>query len=155
MGGVVNISDLLRLGYIDLNLAAADKEAAVKVVAHMGKDHPDIEDFPSFCRSVYEREAAGSTSIGHGIAIPHARTDCVKHMVLIVARSQAGIVFDDKDLEPVHFIFLVGTPKHMVTDYLRIVGGIARCMKDDDFRQMLLDAATPEQFIQCFKGKEC
>ena len=154
MGGVVNISDLLRLGYIDLNLAAADKEAAVKVVAHMGKDHPDIEDFPSFCRSVYEREAAGSTSIGRGIAIPHARTDCGKHMVLIAARCLEGIVFDEKDVEPVRFIFLVGTPKRMVTDYLRIVGSLARCMKDDDFRQKLLDAATPEEFIAFFKGKE-
>ena len=56
MGGVVNISDLLRLGYIDLNLAAADKEAAVKGGAPMGKDHPDIEDFPSFCRAGFERE---------------------------------------------------------------------------------------------------
>jgi len=155
MGGVVNISDLLRSAYIDLNLPAADKESAVKAIAHMGKDHPDIEDFPSFCRSVYEREAAGSTSIGRGIAIPHARTDCVKHMVLIVARSPSGIVFDDKDTEPVRFIFLVGTPKRMVTDYLRIVGSLARCMKDDDFRQKLLDASTPEEFIAVFKGKEC
>ncbi len=154
MGGVVNISDLLRVGYIDLNLCAPDKESAVKAVAHMGKDHPDIEDFPSFCRSVYEREAAGSTSIGRGIAIPHARTDCVKEMVLIAARCPAGIVFDEKDLEAVRFIFLVGTPKRMVTDYLRIVGSLARCMKGDEFRQKLLDAATPEEFIRCFQGKE-
>ena len=153
MGGVVNISDLLHAGYIELNLAVEGKEAAVKAVAHMGKDHPDIEDFPSFCRSVYEREAAGSTSIARGIAIPHARTDCVKHMVLIAARCPAGIIFDEKDPEPVRFIFLVGTPKHMVTDYLRIVGAIARCMKDDDFRHKLLNASTPEQFIELFKGK--
>ena len=65
-----------------------------------------------------------------------------------------GIVFDEKDVEPVRFIFLVGTPKRMVTDYLRIVGSLARCMKDDDFRQKLLDAATPEEFIAFFKGKE-
>lgn len=154
MGGVVNIADLLQAAYIDLNLSAPDKEGAVKAVAHMGKEHPDIEDFPSFCRSVYEREAAGSTSIGRGIAIPHARTDCVKQMVLIVARAPKGIVFDEKDAEPVRFIFLVGTPKRMVTDYLRIVGSLARCMKEDEFRRKLLDATTPEQFIGVFKGKE-
>ena len=154
MGGVVNISDLLRSGYVDLNLTVADKESAVKAVAHMGKDHPEIEDFPSFCRAVYEREAAGSTSISRGIAIPHARTDVVKEMVLIVARCPAGIYFGEKDAEPVRFIFLVGTPKRMVTDYLRIVGSLARCMKEDDFRQRLLRATTPEEFIGVFKGKE-
>lgn len=154
MGGVVNIADLLQAAYIDLNLSASDKEGAVKAVAHMGKEHPDIEDFPSFCRSVYEREAAGSTSIGRGIAIPHARTDCVKQMVLIVARSPNGIMFDQKDVEPVRFIFLVGTPKRMVTDYLRIVGSLARCMKEDEFRRKLLSASTPEEFIAVFKGKE-
>jgi mannitol/fructose-specific phosphotransferase system IIA component (Ntr-type) len=154
MGGVVNIADLLQANFINLNLSAADKDAAVKAVAHMGKDHPDIEDFPSFCRSVYEREAAGSTSIGRGIAIPHARTDVCKHMVLIVARLHDGILFDEKDLEPVRFIFLVGTPKRMVTDYLRIVGSLARCMKDDAFRKKLQEASTPEEFIEIFKAKE-
>jgi mannitol/fructose-specific phosphotransferase system IIA component (Ntr-type) len=154
MGGVVHIGDLLQPNFINLNLAAADKESAVKAVAHMGKDHPDIEDFPSFCRSVYEREAAGSTSIGRGIAIPHARTDVCKHMVLIVARLQDGVVFDEKDLEPVRFIFLVGTPKRMVTDYLRIVGSLARCMKDDAFRKRLQEAKSAEEFVEIFKLKE-
>ena len=152
-GGVVNISDLLNPAYIDLNLTAGDKDSAVKAVAHMGKEHPEIEDFPSFCRSVYEREAAGSTSIGRGIAIPHARTDVVKQMVLIVGRAPAGISFGEKDSEPVRFIFLVGTPKRMVTDYLRIVGSLARCMKEDDFRQKLLSASTSQEFIDVFKGK--
>jgi len=154
MAGVVNISDLLRSRFIDLNLTASDKEAAVKAVAHLGKDHPDIQDFPSFCRSVYEREAAGSTSIGRGIAIPHARTDVCKHMVLIVARLTRGIAFDEKDVEPVRFVFLVGTPKRMVTDYLRIVGALARCMKDDDFRRKLIEVSTAEAFIDLFKAKE-
>jgi len=154
MGGVVNISDLLNPAYIDLNLLATDKESAVKAVAYMGKDHPEIDDFPSFCRAVYEREAAGSTSIGRGIAIPHARTDVLKQMVLIVARCPEGISFGEKDAEPVRFIFLVGTPKRMVTDYLRIVGSLARCMKEDGFRQRLLKATTPAEFIEVFKGKE-
>lgn len=151
--GAANISDLLNPGFIDLNLKAADKDEAIRVVAHMGKDHPEIQDFPSFCRSVYERESAGSTSIGRGVAIPHARTDLVNQMVLIVARCPEGIVFDPKDSEPVRFIFLVGTPKRMVTDYLRIIGALARCMKDDEFRQKLLTVQTAEGFVDLFRSR--
>ena len=154
MGGALNISDLLDARFIDLNLAVRDKESAIKAVAHMARDHPEIADFAAFCRSVYDREDLGSTSIGRGIAIPHARTDLVKQIVLIVARCSHGIVFDEKDAEPVRIIFLVGTPKRMVTDYLRIIGSLARCMKDDGFRDRLLQVQTPEEFIGLFKGKQ-
>ena len=154
MAGVVNISDLLQPNFINLNLSAADKEVAVKAVAHMGKDHPGVQDFPSFCRSIYEREAAAPTSIGRGIAIPHARTDAVKQLVLIVARCTQGIVFDPKDAEPVRLIFLVGTPKGMNWEYLRLIGALSRCMKEEEFRQKLLTVPTPQEFIELFKAKE-
>ena len=51
-------------------------------------------------------------------------------------------------------IFLIGTPKQMVTDYLRVVGNLARLLRQDDLRQRLLDAPDPASFIKIIEDAE-
>ncbi|MBV9462987.1 MAG: PTS sugar transporter subunit IIA [Verrucomicrobiae bacterium] len=150
----MKISELLDPRFMNLFVEAADKDAALRAVTELARAHPEILDFDAFSRSVQDRESLGSTSIGHAVAIPHARTDHVRKMVLIVGRVPAGVTFDARDVEPVRFIFMVGTPKQMITDYLRVIGSLARCMKDPEFRGRLLAAKTPEEFIELFRAKE-
>ena len=57
-----------------------------------------------------EREALGSTGVGKGIAVPHARSTLIADRAVLVARSQKGIDFDATDGAPVHLVFLVVAP---------------------------------------------
>ena len=146
----MRISELLRKDFINLAMVARTKDEAIHQMAQLAKGHPHMGDFPTFCRAIYERESSGSTAIGNGIAIPHARTDQVKDMLLVAGRLTEGVKFEDGEITPVRLIFLVGTPKRMVTDYLRLVGTLARCLNNKDFRERLLVVKTPEELIQEF-----
>jgi fructose PTS system EIIBC or EIIC component len=150
----MKISELIRKEFISLDLKADSKEDAIHKIAQAARGHPHLGDFPSFCRAIYERESSGSTSIGYGVAIPHARTEQVKEMMLIVARLTPGVKFEPTDEAPVRLVFLIGTPKKMVTDYLRLIGKLASHLKDEPLRQKLLAAATPEEVIQAFVERE-
>lgn len=150
----MKISELIGKEFVFLDLKAASKEEAIHQMAQRAKGHPQLNDFPSFCRAVYDRESSGSTSIGFGVAIPHARTDQVKDMLLVVGRLAEGIQFNPGDEMPVRMIFLIGTPKRMVAEYLRLIGTLARQLKNDRLREKLLSVADADAFIQAFAETE-
>lgn len=150
----MKISELISKEFIWLDLKSTTKDDVIHQMAQMAKGHPNLGDFPSFCKAIYERESTGSTSIGFGVAIPHARTDQVKDLILVVGRLQEGVMFEKTDEEPVRLVFLVGTPKRMVTEYLRLVGTLARHLKGETLRQKLLTVESPEALIQAFADSE-
>ncbi len=146
----MKISEILRREFIQLDIEAATKDDAIYQLAQLAKGHPNLGDFPSFCRALYERESSGSTAIGHGVAIPHARTDQAKDIFLVMGRLRVGVKFEPHAEESVRLLFLIGIPKQMVAEYLRLVGILARQMKLDALRERLLAAAAPDDVIQAF-----
>ena len=106
-------------------------------------------NFRSFYDELLARERLEATSLGNGVAFPHARTDHVKKMVLAVGRSRPGVLFENSG-ETIHLIFVIGTPRRMVTEYLALVGAMARLLRKDEVRKMLMEAKTPEEFAAVF-----
>jgi mannitol/fructose-specific phosphotransferase system IIA component (Ntr-type) len=104
-----------------------------------------VVDFPGFYQELLAREQIETTCVNE-IAFPHARTDHVKSMVLSVGRSKKGVWFENAG-QMVKLIFVIGTPKRMVTEYLSVVGGLARLLKDKEIREQLLEASTPAEFV--------
>ncbi len=151
----MNVSSLLRPEYVALDLKARARLDALHELTQLVRSHPDVKDFASFCRSVHEREAMGSTALsGHEIAIPHARTDQVTDIVLAAGRSPQGVFFEGKEPQTVKLIFLIGTPKRMVMEYLQLLGSLARLLKQEPFRASLLSARTTDEFVRVFQQEE-
>ncbi|HTK70462.1 MAG TPA: PTS sugar transporter subunit IIA [Candidatus Eisenbacteria bacterium] len=88
-----------------------------------------------------EREALGSTGVGKGIAVPHARSTLIAERAVVVARSRKGIDFEAVDGEPVHLLFLVVAPP-MERDpiYLKVLADVVRAVRLSRTRQKLSDA---------------
>ncbi|KRO59856.1 MAG: hypothetical protein ABR82_04945, partial [Verrucomicrobia subdivision 6 bacterium BACL9 MAG-120507-bin52] len=116
-----------------------------RVAALLEKDEGVIQ-FRGFYDELLARERLEATSLGNGVAFPHARTDHVKRLVLAVGRSVEGVQFENAG-EKIHFIFVIGTPRRMVTEYLALVGVMARLLRQDDVRAKLLAAKTAEEFM--------
>lgn len=148
------IATLLTADRVKLNLAASTKTESLREVASLMKDLKCINDYQAFFRDVLERERVSNTALGHGVALPHARTDQCSEIIIAVGRSTKGIDFDAKDSQPVQLIFLIGTPKSMVTEYLRLVGNLARLLRQDDLRQQLIAAPDPSSFIKLIEAAE-
>ncbi|HVM61162.1 MAG TPA: PTS sugar transporter subunit IIA [Verrucomicrobiae bacterium] len=148
------IASLLSPDKIQLELRSQQKIPALREVAELLVHNKCVGDFEAFFNEILQRERVSNTALGHDVAIPHARTDQCSDIVIAVGRSRAGIDFEAKDGQPVRLIFLIGTPKQMVTDYLRVVGTLARLLRQDDLRQRLLDAPDPAAFIKIIESAE-
>ncbi|MCS7063574.1 MAG: PTS sugar transporter subunit IIA [Methylacidiphilales bacterium] len=149
------ISRLLKPSLINLNLKSTKRTNAIYETASLLNGHPSLLNFEGFYQELLARERVETTCIGNSIAFPHARTDHVKSLILAVGRSNEGILFENCN-QIVRLIFVIGTPKRMTTEYLTVVGALARILKDPSNREALLKAEKPEDFLQIiedFEGK--
>jgi PTS system nitrogen regulatory IIA component len=88
-----------------------------------------------------QREALGSTGIGKGIAVPHARSTMVTERAVLLARSTKGVEFDSADGNPVHLIFLiVAPPIEKDPIYLQMLAQIVKSVRLAPARRKILDA---------------
>jgi len=141
------VASLLKTDAILLNVKATDKVSALREIVALLATNASIVSVEAFFAELMAREGEGTTALGHGVAIPHARTDQCREIVMAVGRSVKGIDCGAPDGAPVKLIFLIGTPKHLVTEYLRVVGGLARVISRDDVRRRLLSAPDAGSFI--------
>jgi mannitol/fructose-specific phosphotransferase system IIA component (Ntr-type) len=149
----MQISSLLKPDQIKLELAQTKRCNAINEVAQLLQANPHVTNFSGFYEELLARERIESTCLGNEIAFPHARTDFLKGMVLAIGRSPQGVWFENSG-QTVKLIFVIGTPKRMVTDYLSVVGGLARLLKDVSTRDQLLGATNVDEFIAALTQAE-
>lgn len=141
------LSKLLDPARITLTVQSTKRTNAINEVARLLETHPDVANFQGFYNELLARERLDTTCLGNEIALPHARTEHVKKIVLAVGRSTEGVLFENSN-QMVKLMFVLGTPKNNPTDYLILVGALCRLIKDAASRDALMAAPTPEAFIQ-------
>ena len=151
----MKVTDYLKENQMDLNLIASSKEDAIKKLGILLQNTKAVSDYDGFIKDVFERESLNTTSIGHYIAIPHARTNTVKDFVIAFGRVTDGLEFGSLDKKLVKLIFLMGTPKEKgLNSYLKILSSLTRRLDKESFREQLLNASTPKEIIEIFKKVE-
>lgn len=95
-----------------------------------------------------EREKLGSTGIGYGVAIPHARLKGLAGIAVLFARSLKGVEFQTMDDKPAHLFFLIAAPDNSAAAHLKILARISHLLKDAHFRKRLMEASTPEEMYK-------
>ncbi|MDD5614072.1 MAG: PTS sugar transporter subunit IIA [Candidatus Omnitrophica bacterium] len=150
----MKVSELLKKNLIKLEIEAVDKQGVIKEMVDIMRDCAQIENGDVFLNDVYAREKLGSTGIGDGIALPHARSKGIKQLILVFGRSTEGVEFDALDGNPVHLVFLIGTPKEDVGNYLKTLAQLSRLLKKEHFRKRILAADSEEEIFEIFKEAE-
>src|ERR1041384_6789698 len=139
------ITSLLDPSRIALHVQSTKRTAALNEIARQLDGHPDVANFAGFYDELLARDRLDTTCLGNAVALPHARTEHVKKIVMAVGRSDAGIPFDDKG-EIVKLVFVLGTPKSKPGDYLAVVSALCKLLRDPADRAAFLAAPTPETF---------
>lgn len=151
----MRLSDYLDRNLILLDLPAAGKgDALARIVDHLG-DVSLISDRGAFLAEVLKRDGQGSTAIGRGVAIPHARSRALERIVVAMARLRDGVDFGAEDGEPVRLVFLLGTPTERAGEYLKVLGRLSKLLKENGLRRELLQAASPEAVLDMLEKTEC
>jgi PTS system nitrogen regulatory IIA component len=97
---------------------------------------------------IKRRDELGSTGIGGGVAIPHARFREVKKPFGLLVRLKRPIEFDAIDVQPVDIIFLLLLPASSQLDQLIALAAVARRLRDPDVLRKLREATNPTDFYQ-------
>lgn len=150
----MDINDYIKKERINLNLLSKKKEDAIREIAKLTENAPEVVDFKHFLQDVFEREKLGTTGIGDEIAIPHARTDAVNQLIIAIGRSTHGVEFESLDGRKAKLLFLMGTPKGSLSYYLKMLAQLTRLLKNDPFREKLLEAEDGEAVVKLFKKME-
>jgi PTS system nitrogen regulatory IIA component len=140
----MQIGELLDRNAISLRVSAANKRKALAVIAEIaarnfGLDAGDVLD------ALTEREQAGSTGVGHGVAAPHARLEGLTRMRGVFVRLDRAVDFDSVDDQPVDLIFALFAPKEAAgVEHLRALARVSRILRQADLRQQLRQAHTAD-----------
>jgi len=132
---------------IVLGLRSREKNEAIAEVAGPLRSVAAVTDFDALLGAVYARERTGTTGIGGGVAIPHARTDSVSSFVAALGVAPKGVDFHAVDGEPVRLVILMGIPTAKVKAYLRLLAHISLLLKQPDLLERLFGARTPKQLL--------
>ena len=141
------LTELLTVNRIKVPLAATDKSAALRELTQLLADLAGVPLEP-LLRAIEERERVLSTGIGHGIAIPHAKSPLVTELVLVAGTSPAGIPFEALDGDPVRLLFLLIGPESAAGDHVKALSRIARLVRRESVREALVRAPTAAVFHQ-------
>ena len=146
----MQLSDIICEEAICTAVQVESKEEAVRVLllrlVEAGK--LAAEQLEPVLRAVLEREALGSTAIGRGVAVPHARVRGIERTVMAVGLSDTGVQFDALDGEAVHALFLIIGPDKDADDYLAALEKISRLIHNRDFRRFLSLTRTGREALE-------
>jgi nitrogen PTS system EIIA component len=145
----MKISDFLDPAAVVADGAAADKQQLLTELAGKAASRIDVPA-ENILSEILKREELGSTGMGGGAAIPHARFHQVDKPFGMLARLRRPIDFDAVDGEPVDLVFLLLLPATPAGGQLGALAHIARKLRDPAVAAALRgarDGATMYQIL--------
>ena len=141
--------DYLRKAEFIKNIeAASDIQAIDAMLAALGR-RSEVTDAAELRRAVIERQKMDPPLLPGGTAIPHARTDSVRSVVMAIATSPSPIMFGEI---PVRLMFLIGVPNAAAGEYLQITSFLARNLRGGHLVDRLVNAENIQDFVAAFAG---
>ncbi len=147
----MTLDEILLPEDVNLALRATEKRAAIDEVLSKLNGDPRVRDWAELRRAVIDRDAPAIAETGCGICIAHGRVSGVTGIVMAAGRSERGIVCQEI-AAPVRLIFVVGIPAALNSEYLRLVGAIARVCRDGGPLDDLLTAEDGEAFVEILRA---
>ncbi|MDP1873553.1 PTS sugar transporter subunit IIA [Phenylobacterium sp.] len=139
----MQIGDILDRGAIALRVSATDKRQILAHLAELAARNFDLEA-SVVLDALSEREQAGSTGIGHGVAVPHARIEGLDRIRGLFLRIEQPVAFDSIDDQPADLVFALLAPPEAGTEHLRALARVSRMLRSPDLREHLRQARTPD-----------
>jgi PTS system nitrogen regulatory IIA component len=150
----MKIMDFLNKKAVSVNLKATDKEGVIRELVGLLSNATEVKNKEDLISAVLGREALGSTGIGQGIGIPHAKSQNVKELVAAFGLSRNGVDFDSLDGEPAHIFFLLLAPEESAGPHLKALARISRMLKDKYFRELLRKAKDENEVLGIIQGED-
>jgi len=150
----MRICDFLTQDRILTTLATRSKEEVIATLAALvAESHPAIDRL-TLDRAICEREQQGSTAVGEGVALPHARFPGLGQNLAAFICIGDGIDFESIDGKPTHFIFLLVSPAEAPGPHLKVLARMSRLLSDPGFKARSLQAKSSAEILAIFRDED-
>lgn len=141
------LSELLTPERVRVPLRGASKEALLEELVGVLRESGAVDDADAVLGAVRRREQVLSTGVGSGVGIPHGKTESVPALAMAAGVTGGPVEFESLDGQPVRLLFLLVGPESAAGDHVKALSRISRLARRDDFRERLMAAATPDEFM--------
>lgn len=149
----MRITDLLKKESILLGGSPKSKSEAIDMLVELQVKGGNIADKEEYKKGILAREEKGSTAVGEGIAIPHAKSEAVKAPSLAAMTVPAGVDYEALDDEPSNLLFMIAAPNDGDV-HLEVLSRLMTILMDEDFREKLLNAKDKDEFLKIIDDME-
>jgi fructose PTS system EIIBC or EIIC component len=151
---MMRITELLTKETINLSLTSSTKTGAIEELVSVLDNAGKLNDRSEYKKAIIKREEQSTTGIGEGIAIPHAKTNAVKHAAIAFGRSKAGVNYESLDGQPSHLFFMIAATEGANNTHLEALSRLSTILLKDEVRKKLLEAGTADEVLNIIKKKK-
>ncbi len=149
----MNLDTLISSNAVISNHEIKSKKRALELLAEqlaneaMRVNEPLDEDIDALdiFQLLTDREKLGSTGMGHGVALPHARTSLTKHAIGAFLKLDDGIDFDSPDNQKTDLIFALMVPEHYTDEHLKILAYLATLFNNANFCKEIRESSNTKE----------
>ncbi len=141
----MDILELLPDDHIEFNLESGNKFQVIESLLDVAMKTGKVSNRERALQDLIEREQYLSTGFENGLAVPHAKTEAVTEIVLIMGLGKEGIEFDSLDGKPTYFVFLLLSPLDISGPHIQTLALLARNFQNSDIPQKLKAAESLEE----------
>jgi mannitol/fructose-specific phosphotransferase system IIA component (Ntr-type) len=152
----LKLTDIISKKAIIPALKAGDKKGAIQELVQAARKAYDGEKFvvTDIVDAIVQREKIGSTGIGGGVGVPHAKLEGIKNVLGAFGRAPVPFDFNAVDGQPVSMIFLIISPPSKNDAYLKALQKVMSALKRPNFVKFLKGAKTSREIEDLFREVE-
>ena len=150
----MKITALLKKESIMLNASISSKDDAINTLVELMDKGGHLSSKEDYKKGILAREASGTTGIGDGIAIPHAKVSAVKNPGLASMTVPSGVNYEALDGEPSNLFFMIAAPAEGANLHIEVLQRLSMLLMDEDFRKNLMNFKTAEEYLDVIDKAE-
>ena len=146
------LKETLTIDLVTTDLPGRDKNEVIRAMLDLLCNSGKVKDPQQALRDLLDHEAAMSTGMENGIAIPHAKTDAVDEMIAAVGVSRRKIEFENLDRKPSRIFIMTLSPRRGTGPHVQFLADISRLLKDAGVRKKIIKAKDKSELLQILTG---
>jgi PTS system nitrogen regulatory IIA component len=149
----MTISALLSPEKIFIDTEVTSKKKLLEMIANIVADRSNLAQSTIY-NNLLGRERLGSTGLGKGFAVPHARVPDLNQVIGCFFRLKQPVNFESPDNQPVDLVFTIVIPEEATEEHLLILSSLARIFSQPEVCQAIRDAANKEEIEKIIQSAE-
>ena len=149
----MTISALLAPQRIFLDTEISSKKKLLELIANIVADQTQMPESAIY-NNLLNRERLGSTGLGHGFAVPHARVENLDKTIGCLFRLKEPVNFESPDNQPVDLVFTIIIPQEATEEHLIILSSLASIFSQTDVCEAIRGATSRDEIAQIIESAE-